>query len=133
VRDRHTVSDPESEVQVGEAVAASDSERADSGSGDDALVFLGELEHSRTQRLSLSDGEQQLRDPSSAESPASLFTVGRGREMRAFGALRYRPGDWRGLRAVLQRADSWDTLDLGESAVFRLGRRKLMVYAGLGT
>src|SRR5215218_5233132 len=57
VRDRHTISDSESEVQVGEAIAVSDSERAHSGSGDDALVFLRELEHSRTQRVSLFDGE----------------------------------------------------------------------------
>ncbi len=55
--DRHTVSDPESEVQVGEAVTAAVSERAHSGSGDDALVFLRELEHSRTQRVSLFDRE----------------------------------------------------------------------------
>src|SRR6266566_6485124 len=78
VRDRHTVSDPESEVQVGEAVAASDSERANSSSGDDALVFLRELEHSRTQRVSLFDREHQPGDPSSAElagSPSMTTTT----------------------------------------------------------
>jgi hypothetical protein len=57
LRDRHAVGDPESEVQVGEAVAGSDSERAHSGTGDDALVFLREPEHSRTQSVSLLDGE----------------------------------------------------------------------------
>src|SRR6266480_2128574 len=36
VGDLHAVSDPESEVQVGEMVAGSVSERAHSGSGDDA-------------------------------------------------------------------------------------------------
>ena len=56
VRDRHTVGDPESEVQVGEAVAGSDSEGAHSCSSDDALVFLCELEHSRAQRVPLFDG-----------------------------------------------------------------------------
>ena len=52
-----TVSDPEGEIQVREAIAASDSERAHGGSGDDALVFLRELEHSRAQRVPLFDGK----------------------------------------------------------------------------
>jgi hypothetical protein len=38
-------------------VAGSDSERAHSGSGDDVLVLLREPEHSRTQRVSLLNGE----------------------------------------------------------------------------
>ena len=59
VRDRNAVGDPEREVQVGEAIAASDRQRAHSCPRDDALVLVGKLEHPRTQRVSLLDREHR--------------------------------------------------------------------------
>src|SRR5207249_9193087 len=64
---RHTSGDPEREVQVGEAVAASHSKRPHTGTGDNALVCLSELEHSCTQHVSLLDREH---DASILEEPA---------------------------------------------------------------
>jgi hypothetical protein len=61
LRDRHTVGDSECEVQVGEAVASSNGERAHRSSGNDPLVLVGELEHPRTQRVSLLDREHERR------------------------------------------------------------------------
>ena len=60
VHDRRVVGDRESQVQVGELVAAAVSERTDGCSGNHALVFLRELEHSRTQPVALFDGEHRL-------------------------------------------------------------------------
>ncbi len=39
------VGDGEGEVEVGEAIAAADGERADSGSGNDSSVRLGKDQH----------------------------------------------------------------------------------------
>ena len=71
VRDRHMVGDAEGEVQVGEAVATTQGERADGGSGDDALILLREPEHAVAQRIPLLNGEHDARSSRSVENCSS--------------------------------------------------------------
>jgi hypothetical protein len=51
------VRDRKRKVQIREAVAAPHRKRADSGSGNDALVFPCELKHPSAQRIPLLDCE----------------------------------------------------------------------------
>jgi hypothetical protein len=96
VRDRHGIGDPEREVQVGEAVAASHSEGPHGDAGDDALVVLGELEHSRTQRVPLLDREHSasiLEKPTRYRfqpAPVAQWIEQRFPKPRAL--VRFRPG-----------------------------------------
>jgi hypothetical protein len=48
------------------------------------------------------------------------------------GTAVYAEGRWQDFDMALERTDGWDRRDLGEPAVFTLGGRNLMLYAGLG-
>jgi hypothetical protein len=61
VSDRHVVGDPEGEVQVGEAVAAVDGERANGGSGNHVLILLREPKQVLAKSLALLNGEHEAR------------------------------------------------------------------------
>jgi len=58
---RHVVSDTEREVQVGEAVAALNGERAYDGSSDDALIFLREPQQMLPKSIPLLNREHEPR------------------------------------------------------------------------
>ena len=53
------VGDAEGKVQVGEAVAPIHGERAHGGSGDNALILVGEPQHALAESIPLLDGEHQ--------------------------------------------------------------------------
>jgi hypothetical protein len=57
--DRYEVGDGESEVQVGEPVAAVHGKRAHHGSGDDALILRRELQHVFSESIPLLNGEHE--------------------------------------------------------------------------
>lgn len=61
VSDEDAVRDPECEIQVGEAVATVQGERAHGGSGDDALITLGELQHAVAKSAPLFNREHEPR------------------------------------------------------------------------
>ena len=61
VDDPGTVGDAEGEVDVGEAVAVVDGERADDGSGDDALILLRHPQQAVAESIPLLDGEHGCR------------------------------------------------------------------------
>jgi hypothetical protein len=49
------------------------------------------------------------------------------------GVAHYRGGRWRGFEKILDRPPGrWDSLDLGEPAVFHVRGRTFMLYGGLG-
>ncbi len=48
------------------------------------------------------------------------------------GSALFSDRGWNGFRVILARMPGWDSLDLGEPAVFSMAKRRLMFYAGVG-
>ena len=61
IGDQRASGDAKSEVQVGKAIAAAQSERADDGSDDNALILLRQSKHAIAERISLLNGKPDAR------------------------------------------------------------------------
>src|SRR5206468_10424795 len=61
VSDANIVGDTEGEVHVGEAIAAVNGERANDGSGHDALILVPEPQHSLAETIPLLNVEHEAR------------------------------------------------------------------------
>ncbi len=61
VHDRYVVGDAEGEIEIGEAVAAVHGERAHDCPGNDALIFIRELQQPLADSVALLNGEHEAR------------------------------------------------------------------------
>jgi hypothetical protein len=71
-------------------------------------------------------------DPYFDRSGLVYFAARSGPGGADIGSRRYSDGQWGAAKLELRRsASGWDSLDLGEPATFRVGRRQFMLYVGL--